>query len=357
MADNQEKELLISKTLTGKINQRSELVQDIISGKSGFLETWGLYLFGAFLLLTVISFSFIQYPDVVETNAVLKSENPPEEIISRQNGRLVKLFVHNGQRVTAGQVLGWIESKSSHQEVIALSGFLASSIHLVVQNNPGTISLVSGNRFVDLGELQAGYCQISMAFKKFKAHKCRPKKIRSSQLDNRVNEEQAAFLKALHSLQIQVDDWLNKYVVRAPANGIININAPLLQLQMVHDGSVLGYVIPTPREYYLEIYLAENNIGKVSAGMPVQLHFEAYPYQEHGFVEGKLDYVSAVSSDSGFRAIVTLNEGLRTNTRKMLSYKYGLHAQAKIITKNMLLSEHLCQSILKSLSSGKGKVN
>ena len=357
MADNQEKELLISKTHIDKINQRSELAQEIISGKSGFLEAWGLYLFGAFLLLTFIGFSFIQYPDVIQTNAVLKSQNVPEKIISRESGRLVKLFVHNGQRVTVGQTLGWIESKPSHEDVIELSGFLASSIHLIIQNKPDAISQAFNHRFVDLGELQVGYRQILMALQKFKEYKKKHKKNRSTQLDNRLSEEQAALMGELQSLQSRIDDWQNKYVIRAPANGIINFNTPLLEFQVVHNGSLLGYVIPTPRDYYFEVYFSENNISKVSTGQAVQLHFDAYPYQEYGSVEGKLDYVSAVSSDSGFKAIITLNGGLRTNSGNVLPYKYGLHAQAQIITKNMLLSERLYQSVLESLSPGNNKIN
>ena len=87
--------------------------------------------------------------------------------------------------------------------------------------------------------------------------------------------------------------------------------------------------------------------------MQVQLRFEAYPYQEVGFVKGKLDYVSPIASDTGFLASVRLQNGLQTNLNKTIHYKNGLQAQALIITKDMRLLERIYYSVVKSVSPGK----
>ena len=44
--------------------------------------------------------------------------------------------------------------------------------------------------------------------------------------------------------------------------------------------------------------------------MQVQLGFDAYPYQEMGFVKGKLNHISKIATDSGFQAKVILENGL-----------------------------------------------
>lgn len=87
--------------------------------------------------------------------------------------------------------------------------------------------------------------------------------------------------------------------------------------------------------------------------MQVQLRFDAYPYQEAGFVKGKLDYISSISSDSGFYATVRLENGLETNLKNKIHYKNGLKAQAIVITKNRRLLQRMYYSIIKATSVGK----
>lgn len=81
--------------------------------------------------------------------------------------------------------------------------------------------------------------------------------------------------------------------------------------------------------------------------------FDAYPYQEVGFVKGSLSYISKVASDSGYLAIVQLNDGLRTNQHYAIQYKNGLKVDALIITKNMRLLKRLYYGIVKGTSVGK----
>lgn len=87
--------------------------------------------------------------------------------------------------------------------------------------------------------------------------------------------------------------------------------------------------------------------------MRVQLRFDAYPYQEMGFVKGKLDYVSPIASDSGFLASVHLLNGLHTNLNRTIHYKTGLKSEALIITKDMRLLERMYYSVRKSISPKK----
>jgi HlyD family secretion protein len=87
--------------------------------------------------------------------------------------------------------------------------------------------------------------------------------------------------------------------------------------------------------------------------MQVQLRFDAYPYEEFGFVKGKINYVSKIASDSGFYATVRLDNGLVTNLKTHVQYKNGLKAEALVITRNMRLLKRLYYSIVKATSVGK----
>lgn len=93
--------------------------------------------------------------------------------------------------------------------------------------------------------------------------------------------------------------------------------------------------------------LPKHSFGKVKKGEEVLLKFSSYPSQEFGSVSGKLDFISAIPSDSGYIARIILPYGLRTNYNKEVQYREGLTANAEIITKNMRLIERLYYNLRK----------
>ena len=181
----------------------------------------------------------------------------------------------------------------------------------------------------------------------------RDKQKEIDQLDHDILQQQQTFEQALQTLRSDVGEWLRKYTIQAPANGMVVLTLPLQQNQHLEMGKVLGYVNPADSKYYVEIKLSQNNFGKVDTGMKVQLRFEAYPYQEVGSVPGTLSYISNIAIDSAFLGTVRLDKGLASNTNKTIHYKPGLKAQALIITKDMRLLERLYYSIVKSTSMNK----
>jgi len=435
-----ENEFLISKTISNKINQPSELAQEVISGESGFIERWALSLFFGILLLLFASSWFIKYPDVIEAKAILTAKNAPKEIIPRQDGRLVRLFVYNNEPVIKDQVIGWLESTASHQEVIELSKQIDSSIVLLNSNQVSKVSELISKRYYNLGEIQTGYQQFITSWQQFNDYmvngfyskkkllleddiraldsakqtiqsqrkltkqdlklaeetfdmnkklidekvitkeefrvekskyvnkemsipqldatllgnqtQIRDKLKEIDQLDHDLAKQKVIFGQTLQSLKSQIGDWMIKYVLKSPVNGKITFIIPLQENQYLQAGKLLGYINPNDSHFYAEANLSQYNFGKVHTGLSVQLRFDAYPYQEMGFVEGKLDYISSIPSDSGFLATVRLTNGLMTNNHKLIPYKDGLRAQALIITQNMRLANRLYYNIIKSTSVG-----
>ncbi|MDE1192551.1 MAG: HlyD family efflux transporter periplasmic adaptor subunit [Arachidicoccus sp.] len=173
------------------------------------------------------------------------------------------------------------------------------------------------------------------------------------QLNHDVAQQKITFEQALQTLKSNVDDWKHQYIITAPLNGTIFFNQPLQQNQFIEQGKLLGYVNPSDSKFYAQVYLPQNNLGKIDSGMQVQLRFDAYPYQEVGFVKGNLNYISKVASDSGYLAIVQLSDGLQTNQHKTIQYKNGLKADALVITKNMRLLQRFYYNIVKGTSVGK----
>jgi multidrug resistance efflux pump len=436
----EERAFLAGKTFGNNINLRSEMAQEIISRKLDFMEKWALLIFAGILLLLLAATWFIRYPDIIEAPATLTAFNAPKAIVIRQEGRLIRLLVHNNDKVNKNEVFGWIESTASHEEVLELSRQLDSSVDLLNKGQLEKVSRLLGRRFNNLGEIQQGYQTFITALQLFNDYvvngfyvrkknmlqsdihslenanqiiqhqkvlteqdlklaeetynmnkKLYDDKVLSSeelrveeskviskrmaipqfdasllsnetekrgksreldQIEHDISQQQLVFQQALQSLKSEVDDWKKKFILQSPLDGRVVFVIPLQENQFLQPGKLIGYINPDDSHVYAEAYLQQSNFGKLDTGLQVQLRFDAYPYQEVGFVGGTLSYISNISSDSGFLANVRLDGGLITNNNKAIPYKNGLRAQAIIITRNMRLLQRLWYSINKSTSVG-----
>lgn len=175
------------------------------------------------------------------------------------------------------------------------------------------------------------------------------------QLEHDIAQQRSTFEQALGTLKSAVNEWMRGYILQSPVDGKIVFTVPLQEARFVQQGKLLGYVIPDNASYFAELTLPQNNFGKISKGLNVQLRFNAYPYQEFGFVRGRLDHISGIPSDSGFLATVRFDKGLTTNYGQRIQYKNGLKAQAIVITRNMRLMQRIYYNIVKATSVKKNQ--
>jgi len=137
-------------------SDQSEQLQDIVSARPGFLVQWGNTFFLAILTLVIVACWFVRYPDLVQASAKMTSINAPKPVTCQTNGKLIKLFVSENQKVKRGQVIGYIESIGNHDAIMSLSATLDSIKFLLNNNNSSSIKdLVSSP--ANLGELQAAH--------------------------------------------------------------------------------------------------------------------------------------------------------------------------------------------------------
>lgn len=181
----------------------------------------------------------------------------------------------------------------------------------------------------------------------------REKQKEIDELDHDILQQKKLFEQALYTLKSGAEDWIIRFVIRSPVDGRLTFVLPLQKNQFIEQGKLIGYVSPADASYYAEIKLSQNNFGKVDTGMHVQLRFDAYPYQEIGFVEGKLKYISDMSVNSGFLGRVDLPEGLHTTRKRTLQFKNGLKAKALVITRDMTLLQRIYYGITRSLEMNK----
>lgn len=133
---------------------RSEEVEELITRIPHSLVRWGTTVIFLLVIAFFIGTWLIRYPDVVSAPFRLTSVNAPKSIVTRSEGRLVRLFVQNGQNVQANQVMGYLESTAHHDEVLRLSNELNRAWQEV---NADRLETLANHRLTDyrhLGELQ-----------------------------------------------------------------------------------------------------------------------------------------------------------------------------------------------------------
>jgi hypothetical protein len=150
---------------------RSEGLREFISHRPGLLIRWGIPVFFFILAVLAISSWFIQYPDIVNASAKVNSLNAPRAVFAKNGGRLIKLFKTDGMQVAKHEVIGYLESTASHDEVLKLDMPLDTLQYFAENNLLEEIPRfwkASEQPFARLGELQPSHQTFMQGYITFK---------------------------------------------------------------------------------------------------------------------------------------------------------------------------------------------
>lgn len=408
-------------------------ITELISNKPPAIVRWGTLYFLLLILFIGILAWFIQYPDKRTASGKLIAVNAPKEIVVKTNGKLIKLFVKENQSVVKGEVLGYIESTASHDEVVHLSNMLQYLQQKIKEGNTDEVIKFTAARLDSLGELQGGFQIFSNALNNFtnylgqgfylrkknmlsadmsymqrlhrelliqkalfakdveltdstfQAHEIlKDEKVISAmdyriekskliarqmtlpqinssiisnesqqhektkeiaELENQIAQQKNIFIQALNTIKSQADDWKKNYILSSPIDGKVVFTSFLQENQEVKAGQSVCFIHPGNSTFYAEVLIPQYNFGKVNIGQEVLLKFPAYPAQEFGSVKGRIEFISAIPTDSGYLSKVLLPDGLQTNYKNQLIYRTGFSLQAEIITERKSLLARLFDNL------------
>jgi multidrug efflux pump subunit AcrA (membrane-fusion protein) len=154
--------------LIANIELRSDEVQELITSNPGWLVRQGISIFFIVLVGVIAGAFFIRYPEIVKTSVRLTSANPPRAVLARQEGKLIRLMAKDNQMVKKNEVLGFIESTASHEEVIELSGILDTLQRFMNTDEVERIPGYLNKTFDNLGEMQAQFQTFMQGYNQFK---------------------------------------------------------------------------------------------------------------------------------------------------------------------------------------------
>ncbi|MCB9336130.1 MAG: HlyD family efflux transporter periplasmic adaptor subunit [Flavobacteriales bacterium] len=96
---------------------RSDEVQEILSHVPNWMIRWGITLiFGIIILLVFIAW-FIQYPDTVQGQAIITTQQPPVKLISKTEGYIENLYIKEHTVVKKGQIIAEITNPTNKEAI------------------------------------------------------------------------------------------------------------------------------------------------------------------------------------------------------------------------------------------------
>lgn len=136
-----------------EIELRSEEVQEILTRVPHWMIRWGNIVVLAILFTMMIGAYYVKYPDVVTTQVIITTQNPPEKLVARTSGKIAEILVKDRTEVLSKTALAIIENTANYTDVLAL------------KNCIDTLSIKTGtfnfpiDRFANfqLGEIQNAF--------------------------------------------------------------------------------------------------------------------------------------------------------------------------------------------------------
>ena len=96
---------------------RSDEVQEILSHVPNWMIRWGItMIFGIIVLLVFIAW-FIQYPDTVQGETIITTQQPPVKLVTKTEGYIEHLYLKDYHLVKKGQIIAEITNPTSKEAI------------------------------------------------------------------------------------------------------------------------------------------------------------------------------------------------------------------------------------------------
>lgn len=142
---------------------RSESVQEILSNPPSWIIRWGSTVIALVLIIILTISYFVKYPDFINSQVVITTQNPPEKIEARISGKIEKVLVTNQQNIKENDVLAYLQTNANYQDVLKIKELTHQykAVNFPVQQARGLV----------LGELDSKYILFEKAYSDYQLQK------------------------------------------------------------------------------------------------------------------------------------------------------------------------------------------
>ena len=195
-----------------KIEIRSEEVQEILGRSPRWIIRWGITVVFIVVAIIFVGSYFFKYPDIVNSNITITTENLPANIVAKTSGKLEYLYVKDKQKVKEGDWLAIIENHANTEHMKRLKMKLDSISFIQNFQKLDSVELIKNIVFTEnyiLGDLQSPYISLLKGVKDYQIFlesNFQNKKIKSIQ--EQINKYNALYGKMVKQTKI-MDEQLD----------------------------------------------------------------------------------------------------------------------------------------------------
>ena len=143
-----------------RIELRSEEVQEILSRPPHSLVRYGISIICVVILMLFVGSFFFRYPDIVQGDIVITTENPPVWLVAKSTGKINELFCSDKQVVKQGDFIAVIDNAASTSDVQILNQLLST---VLISDSSFYIPKELIIQSYELGEMQSNFSAFAKA--------------------------------------------------------------------------------------------------------------------------------------------------------------------------------------------------
>jgi multidrug efflux pump subunit AcrA (membrane-fusion protein) len=220
---------------TSDFQLRSEEVQEILTRAPHWLIRWGNVVILSLLLLLLFVSWIIKYPDIISSQIVITTYEPPQKLLAKTSGKIEAILVNDRQDVSDETPLAVIENSASYKDVFLLKS-IVDTINIDKDNFP----------FQKLTLLQLGEVESAFAiFQKEYTADALNAKLQPYRVDGNAQSYEATQLKERLSL-LESQRSMNQGELELQKNEIDRYEG------LYKKGIIAAQEIEKQRLYYLQ---------------------------------------------------------------------------------------------------------
>ena len=155
---------------------------------------------------------------------------------------------------------------------------------------------------------------------------------------NDLKRYQSELDEMLVTLQSQINDWFENYVLTSPIEGKITLTNYWSENQVINAGERLATIVPDAETIIIaRAFVPSSGLGKVETGQKVNIKLSGFPYMEYGILTGRVNTISLVPEQEGYLAEIELEEGMKSTYKETLKFIQQMDGTADIITEETRL--------------------
>ncbi len=181
--------------------------------------------------------------------------------------------------------------------------------------------------------------------------------IELAKVDVKVREELTSSFHSMiakyNVLTNQIRQWKELHLFLAPMAGKLQYLGFWRDNLFVQNSTEVFSILPQKNKMLGELIIPSSGAGKVSLGQDVNVKLSDYPYDEYGYVRGRVESLSTLTRNvesreglvKAYLVVVSFPEGLRTNFGKDLSLNFESIGTGEVITEKRRLIQRLFDNL------------